>query len=238
MKRKQEWYETFAQDCWLSGDETGADEAAAMKRLLRLRKGQSVLDAPCGAGRISFHLAKAGCRATGVDRMGRFIERARRRFRKEGLKGRFLRRDLRALDFEGEFDAVINFGGSFGYFSEEENLLVLRRFGLALKRGGRVLVDQLNREHVLRHFRPKMEERGLTLRSRWNRRAQRIETTWTRTARGKRQSHPSSIRLYTPGQFPRLFTRAGLEVEAVYGDLAGGQYTRGSRRIYVVGRKM
>ena len=237
MSKSAEWYETFEKGWWLKGDNTGADEAAAIKRLLRLRKGQAVLDAPCGAGRISFHLAKAGCRVVGVDRMPVFIKRARQRFQKEGLEEQFLRGDLRELGFEGEFDAVINFGGSFGYFSDQGNLEVLRRFSLALKSGGQVLIDQPNREFVLRHFHRKMTQGDLSLRSKWNHRTECVETTWTKIVSGTRRSSRSSIRFYTPSQFRKLFARAGLEVEAMYGTLEGGRYARGSHRIYVIGRK-
>ena len=48
----------------------------------------------------------------------------------------------------------------------------------------------------------------------------------------------SSIRLYTPGQFRRLFSAAGLHVEKLFGDLDGSEYRPGSRRIFVVARKM
>ena len=145
--------------------------------------------------------------------------------------------DLRELDFDGEFDAVVNFGGSFGYFSDQDNLEVLRRFARALKPGGQVLIDQPNREFVLRHFHTKMKQGELSLRSRWNRRTQRAETTWTKMVDGRRRSSRSSIRFYTPGQLRRLFAQAGLTVEAICGDLNGAAYSRGSRRIYTVGRK-
>lgn len=51
----------FDDTLWLTPDNIGTDEATFIKRALRLRKGQRVLDAPCGADRIAVHLAKAGC---------------------------------------------------------------------------------------------------------------------------------------------------------------------------------
>lgn len=231
----EEWFATFEGGLWLPGDETGRDEAAAIKRLLRLRKGQVVLDCPCGAGRIAFHLARAGCRVTGVDQVGGFVARARRRFRKAQLAGRFVRGDMRELDFAGEFDAVVNFFGSFGYFSDAENLGVLRRFAAAVRPGGRVLIDQPNRERILRHFRPVSKDGKVTIATRW--RNQRCESTWTFGRGGKRRRCRSVMRMYTPGQFRRLLRRAGLAVEGIYGGLDGQPFRRSSRRICVVGRK-
>ena len=76
------------------------EEARFIKRALHLRKGQSVLDAPCGAGRIAFHLARAGCVVTGIDLRPQFIRRARRRFRRAGLRGELKAMDMRDVDFE------------------------------------------------------------------------------------------------------------------------------------------
>ena len=65
---------------------------------------------------------------------------------------------------------------------------------------------------------------------------QRVESNYRFLRDGKRHSARMSIRLYTPEQFRRLFARAGLTVEAMYGDLSGNECHRGSRRIHVVGR--
>ena len=72
---KEDWTQHFAEDLWLKPDDVGAEEAAFIRKALRLRRGQSVLDAPCGAGRIAIHLAHAGCVVTGVDLRRSFIHR-------------------------------------------------------------------------------------------------------------------------------------------------------------------
>jgi hypothetical protein len=55
---------------------------------------------------------------------------------------------------------------------------------------------------------------------------------------GRTEHNRMSMRLYTPGQMKRLFERAGLNVEALYGSQHGEPYTRSSKRLIVVGRKM
>ena len=143
---------------------------------------------------------------------------------------------MRKLDFDAEFHAIYNWGGSFGYFSDAENLEVVRRFARALRRGGRVLIDQPNREYILRHFRPRTVRGNLRTRTKWQPPTERVETIW-KIARGvDRRESVSSIRLYTPGQFRRLFSAAGLHVEKLFGGI-GSQYRPGSRRIFVVARK-
>ena len=232
-----EWFETFFDDLWLlrSGDRRA--EADFIRKALRLRKGQRVLDAPCGDGGVAIYLARRGLRVTGVDRMPKFIARARRCLAKEILPGEIRVLDLRRLEYEGQFEAAYNWFGSFAYFSNAENFDVLARLGRALRRGGRLLVDQPNREFILRHFRPRDVRAGAAVTARWVPQTQRFDDVWTVSGGGKRRSCRSSIRLYTPGQFRRLFERAGLQVTAMYGSRDGGEWCRSSRRLILVGRK-
>ena len=81
-----EWFETLDDTMWLRPDKGGEAEADFVRRALRLRKNQLVLDAPCGAGRVSLPLAHSGIQVVGMDLRKSFIERARRRARREGLQ--------------------------------------------------------------------------------------------------------------------------------------------------------
>ena len=149
-----DWFEQLHDSLWLRPDEGGEEEADCLRRMLRIRRGQRVLDAPCGAGRVAFHLANRGVQVVGIDLRKSFIDRAKRRFRREGVKADLRCMDLRAIEFEDEFDAVCNWFISFGYFSDRENAEVVMRFSRALRPGGRLLIEQLNRERILRNFRP------------------------------------------------------------------------------------
>lgn len=231
-----EWFENLGEEHWLLPDEVGEDEARFIKKVARLRKGQKVLDAPCGAGRIAFHLARWGCDLTGIDLRPKFVARAKRRFRKYGLSGSFQALDLRHLDSIEEFNCIYNWGGSFGYFSDEENLLLLRLFARALKKGGRVVVDQVHREHLLRHFLPEIKRGEVTVYNRWDAAGQRV-VSHRQVAGRKRTADVSSMRVYTRRQTERLFERAGLVVEHVYGWNPAGEFQRSSHRMIFVGEK-
>jgi SAM-dependent methyltransferase len=232
----RDWSKKFAKELWLKADHTGDHDAAFLRKALRLRRRSRVLDAPCGAGRIAIRLARAGCVVTGVDQLPAFLRRARTRFTRERKKGRFIEADLRTIDFDSEFDAVINWFGSFGYFSDVENADLIRRFARALRKGGRLLVDQSNRERVLRNFGVQSHP-GLTIRSRWNGKTQRVHSTWIIRRRGRTRRSRLSIRFYTPAQLRKLMERAGLRVVAVYGSANGERYRRGGKRLIMVGRK-
>lgn len=230
-----EWIETIDERLWLHPDATGAEEARFIIDALGLQAGMRVLDAPCGAGRIAVHVAQAGCRVMGIDRNSRFIARAQARFAADGVTGEFQVQDLRRLPFAGVFDAVYCWGGSFGYFSDAENLLTLRRLAAALRPGGRLLLDQLNREGVLRDFRPSLQMEGKRTETVW--RDQRLVSTWY-IGDETTPAGTSAIRIYTPAQIRRLFTQAGLTWKTAYGGIDGGVYhRRTSGRFVSVGRK-
>lgn len=232
-----EWYEDYLNSFWISRKNDRKREAEFVWDALELRSGDRVLDAPCGDGAVAMHLAKWGARVTGVDRMRNFIARARRRFQRAQLGGRFRVLDLRRLDYEQGFDAVLNWFGSFGYFSEDENLRVLRTMSRALDVGGRILVDQPNRERVLRHLRSEDEAGEYKTFSRWDESTQRVETTYTAPPGAEPRQFHLSMRLYTPTEMCELFEQANLEMTREFGDFVGEQYARGSSRLIVVGRK-
>jgi hypothetical protein len=66
-------------------------------------------------GRISLALAARGHEVTGVDLSEAFLAEAARKAKDRGLSVRWKRGDMRDLDFESEFEAAVNFGGSFGF---------------------------------------------------------------------------------------------------------------------------
>ncbi|MBE7479594.1 MAG: methyltransferase domain-containing protein [Polyangiaceae bacterium] len=89
------WYATFFDDLYgqvLADQFTPAltaQHAQIVKRLLGLRRGQHVLDVPCGQGRIAIPLAKLGMDVTGVDFSQPYLRRARRAARDAGVSVRW-----------------------------------------------------------------------------------------------------------------------------------------------------
>ncbi|MCQ4349644.1 MAG: class I SAM-dependent methyltransferase [Sulfolobales archaeon] len=87
--------------------------------------GRDVLDVPCGIGRISHSLSELGYNVVGVDISERLLEVAKAR----SPKVTFLKGDMRRLkDVIGDrkFDLVINIFNSLGYYSEEEDIEILK----------------------------------------------------------------------------------------------------------------
>lgn len=133
-------------------EERDEREAELVARLVDLRPGMRVLDLACGHGRIANRLARAGAAVVGVDRSPLFLERARKDAAAMGVDVDYREGDMRALGFDGEFDAVVLWFTAFGYFSDEANRRVLEGIARALAPGGAFRIELNNREMVLQRF--------------------------------------------------------------------------------------
>ena len=216
-------------------------EARTVKRLLRVRKGQRVLDLACGHGRLTIPLAQMGLEMIGLDLTAAFLKKARRFARRSGADTRFIHRDMRQIDFDRRFDAVFNWFTSFGYFSDRENLDLCRRVYRALKPGGRFLIESLNKSWLLAHWRPTLQQAlggvAITTRNRWDERRQRAISTWTFHKGDVAESHRLSIRVYNGTEMRRLLRQAGFRDIRLYTHWPVGRFTRHSRRLIAVGRR-
>jgi SAM-dependent methyltransferase len=247
MARKKEWFERFFDATYgkvLAGtfDEARTlEQARLVKRLLGLRRGARVLDVPCGHARLTIPLAEMGLAMTGVDLAAGYLRRGRREAHRRGLKVRFLCRDMREIDFDGEFDAAFNFFGSIGYFADAENLLFCRRVLAALRPGGRFLVEGLNKSWLLRHFKPHQEQAfagiRVTHRSRWLRRSGRVESDWTFHLPGGPRRRRISMRVYDGSEMRAMLRAAGFGDIRLHGWPPLGRFSRHSRRFLAVARR-
>lgn len=200
----------------------------------------SVLDLCCGNGRHMVHLLRHTPRVTGLDYSTDLLGFARTQL---GESGRLVRGDMRAVPFEGCFDAVANFFTSFGYFQAyEENLAVARGIARALKPGGRFFVDYLNPEYVRSHLEPESQRRAgdLDIREqRWvDEDTQRVNKVTEVCRNGEAISRSSeSVRLYGPSELEALLDEAGLCIEARYGDYDGSAVAPTRPRQIIVGTR-
>jgi SAM-dependent methyltransferase len=142
------WYEHIFNEYYIKFDGHGdtKEEGSYIENLLKIQKGDKILDLCCGYGRHSIELAKRGYTVVGYDLSNILLERAKADAVAARVDVRFIQGDMRFLPFNVEFDKVINIFSSFGYFDkDEDNLQVLKSILNSLKDKGKLLLDQINK---------------------------------------------------------------------------------------------
>lgn len=96
-----------------------------IEHVCELSPGMNILDLGCGGGDQAKVFSRKEYEVIGIDIAPPLIDFARKQFAEEGLSGAFITGDMRELDYEGVFDAYVILSGTFGFFSDEENLALL-----------------------------------------------------------------------------------------------------------------
>jgi ubiquinone/menaquinone biosynthesis C-methylase UbiE len=215
--------------------------ATIIRKLLHVRRGARVLDIPCGQGRITLPLAQMGLSMTGVDFMAKYLRRARAAARQEGADIRYLRSDMRRIEFDGEFHAAFCWFSSFGYFSDSDNLEVIRRVFKALRPGGRFLIEGLNRPWYIRHLHDRVDEMraGVRIvhRSQWDPRTQRARDEWRLSRRGKIEKHAVAMRMFDGAAIRKLLREGGFATVRLYAYPSCKRLTAGAPCFMAVGTR-
>src|SRR5690242_17399008 len=125
------FHEGLAARFWHAAGEAMADADAQLVRAL-LPRG-SVLDVPCGDGRLMRRLADAGYDVTGVDISTDLLALA------DGLDVHH--GDLRALPVDGPFDGAVSWGNSFGYITPEDTVRSFAELRRVIRPGGTLVLE-------------------------------------------------------------------------------------------------
>ncbi len=106
------------------------------------KKYKTILDIPCGEGRLHPYLRKYGYDVYGVDINARFIRKAREKYKKYATN--YVTANMKSFSSDKKFDVVLCWFTSFGYLDEHSNLATLRVFSTHLRKGGLLLLNVLN----------------------------------------------------------------------------------------------
>ena len=121
---------------------------------------------------------------------------------------------MRALPFAGAFDAVVNWGGSFGYFPEAGNARFCRRACQALRPGGRLVVETAHLPWLRANFHPcnELVFGGARVRQEHvlDPETGRYESLWTYRRGDETVQRRLAMRLYEPEALRALLERAGI----------------------------
>ncbi|MGK0358330.1 MAG: SAM-dependent methyltransferase [Bradymonadia bacterium] len=228
------------------GEATNQSELRFLDWALRLR-GQParLLDLGCGIGRHAVGFAQTGHDVVGIDLSETMLAYAARLAEQAQCTVDLQQMDMRDLACEEEFDAAWCMNTTFGYFTDVENLMLLRALHRALRPAGRLVLDVLNRDHALQSLptRNWWEGDGCLIQEdiEFDARHSRVEIRrYLVFADGRERVHDISIRLFSLHELVHLLTLAGFAVDSVSGSLhtPSAYFGGGSERLLVVARRL
>jgi SAM-dependent methyltransferase len=246
-----DWYATAfdaasAEMAWT--DRTGP-EVDRVAKILQPRGDERVLDMACGSGRHSLELRRRGFSVVGADISPELIEIARRDAAEENLAVDFVLADLRDLEFDSEFDLVLNLNdGAIGYLeSDVENLRTFEVISRALRPGGRNLIQLPN----ILYAKERLPQRSWIpatdmielVEHRWDKKARRMEGKMVAARFGEVLEDLDGIefsqRLYSVDELRQIYASVGMELTGVYhGSGRPKEPKPGQFEVFVEARKL
>jgi SAM-dependent methyltransferase len=221
----QDWYATAfdgatAEMAWTERTEAEVNRALTM---LRPEGGERILDLACGTGRHSLELVRRGFSVVGSEISAELVAIAKEESAAQELEATFVKGDLRELDFEDEFDIVLNLNdGAVGYFeTDEENHRTFEVISRALKPGGRNLIQVPNALYA----RARLPQRSWIpsenmvelVEHRWNKKDRYMEGAMIPLRFGEVLEGLKGIefrqRLYTVDELREIYSSVGMTLE-------------------------
>jgi SAM-dependent methyltransferase len=243
-----ETWDAFFSDFYLRAyaadeqSEQAESQALGAAKLAGAEPDAELLDVPCGFGRHSVPLGRAGYKVTGVDRSAALLEEARRRTGHE-RRPKLVQADYRELPFaDASFDAALNLFTSLGYLGIEEDTRVLAEIGRVLRPGGRLVLETMHRDLLVLRWSESnwrlMGEGRLLLEQRTFDAASGIATTSMTLidGSGERESRTWSVRVYAITELLAMLDGAGFADVKTYGDFDGGAFAPSTRAVIVARR--
>lgn len=217
-------------------------EADFLKTALHLRPNISLLDLGCGHGRHTNRLAPFVESVVGVDRNPAFLSIAQREAREASLTNvTYLSGDLREPPILAEFDRVLLVNTILGLFSDLEAEKLLSRIFLALKPGGLLCVDTINRDTILVDFKPdsvtEKDNNYLIDRLHFDPATGRMNNDRVYIRSGISYPASFSLRLHNLTEISTLLTRTGFVVSKLFGAWNGDLFGVSSKKIIAIAEK-
>lgn len=152
-RRQRPWWEDLFDDDFIRTMDRPEQRAIQrevnfIEQCLGLEKGATILDLACGTGRHAVELSSRGYAVVGYDLSLNMLAFAAEEAQNRSQKLNFLQGDMREMAFDQVFDGVYSWSTSFGYFDDEKNFDVLLRMQRALRTGGVLVLDIINRDYI------------------------------------------------------------------------------------------
>jgi SAM-dependent methyltransferase len=248
-RRAKQWFEEIFDDDYLRTlpfltPRQTEREAQFIADSLQIPSGGALLDLACGYGRHAMELAAKNYKVTGLDLSLPLLIRAADAARRVGVNVNFIHGDMRETTFENEFDGAYCMFTSFGYFDDDTNRKVAANLARAIKPGGKLLVDVVNRDYLCRDLPTRVWWQGdgcvVLEEVDFNYFSSRLQVQRSIIFEDGRQVEQEiSIRAYSLHEIGKVLHHSGFRVTEVSGGLSlrGKFFGANSRQLIVVAEK-
>ena len=264
-----EWHTGFfagaALDAWrhATSPEQTEEEVDFLEDVFAVPAGATLLDVPCGNGRLTLPLAARGYHMVGVDNAHDFIEEGREAAltgfedSKVGEKHHiaFVEGDMRNLakiippldNIEARFDGAFCLGNSFGYFDRANTMSALNAVSAVLKPGAKFVIDSQmvaecflvnggTREWVEVGSPPNQIK--MLIENKYDCRHNLLDTEYTFISNGTEERRQAKHWIYSVGELCVMLEQAEFEVVSLFANLDGDEFQLGDEKLILVARKL
>lgn len=207
-------------------------------KTVKPKKNSRILDLACGKGRHSRYLAGMGFDVTGIDLSKQSIKSARK-YEQDNLS--FFSHDMRDPFRSNYYNYIFNLFTSFGYFeTEKDNVDALKNVALGLKKNGTFVLDYFNAKKVIKDLKARETKTVKGIKFNLSRKVEDgfIIKNISFTDKDKKYKFQERVSAFEKKHFNKLFKKAGLKIDAVYGDFEMNKFKPSSSpRLIIIGSK-
>jgi D-alanine-D-alanine ligase len=207
------------------GIEQTCREVDFMIDILELRKDHRIADIGSGLGRHVLEFARRGfTHITGLDQSRIFTEESRARAELENLDARFVTADAREIPYSQEFDRAYIWMNLLGYSEDSvDDTRILASAARALKPGGKLLLDIMNRDWVIRNFSgngwKQINDEYILENRTFDLETSTVHSSWTMITRTGTFNREMRLRLYSLHELITMLNQGGLRFKDAWGTL-------------------
>ena len=155
-RRAKQWFEEIFDDDYLrtlpflTPRQTEREAAVHRRVAAASRRAARCSTSAAATAATRWSWPREGYKVTGLDLSLPLLIRAADAARRVGVNVNFIHGDMREMTFENEFDGAYCMFTSFGYFDDDTNRKVAANLARAIKPGGKLLIDVVNRDYIVR----------------------------------------------------------------------------------------
>lgn len=222
------------------------DSVRWMTKCFNLSASSRIIDFGCGPGLYTSRFARLGAEVCGVDFSARSINYAREYAARENLDISYTEADYLEFQPEGRFDLITMIMCDYCALSPEQRAAMLVKYKQILSDGGRIVLDvyslkafvdkeekSIYEKNQLNGFWSAEPYYGFVTSHKYDKEKVSLDK-YTIIERKRCREVYNWLQYFTPESLKQEAYAAGLETDALYGDVVGNQYDAGAAEFAVV----